>query len=589
MFEKMKGEAGKKEEQVWILCFFPFFLCVFLFLIRMFFQVVLWESGLPAVMTLLRKTMGASLSRALRDFREHIRGLETRRGTEGWNCAQYLIAQEGLASVLEKSSHWQEAKATLEQAEAVVCEEMKSVGFPKLWQSEDAGLCSAASSEGREKIHRSESSAFQALSYVAGRQLQMIARHDTPEAVLKRAAFVIKVQRKRAMQLQKQNEEWSRVWAANAWREVADLLPAGDSAWAVLALRNAAEYDGDWSVVARSGARRAQTEGRYRSGQTSSAGVDEGWTLLRSCTLLQEAKQRIARGEPELSVEAPELLLLEKKEKLEDGSVRVWLDKDVSVLVVLPPPPQKPVSEDVTKSPPPSHTSSSVVAEPAVVALPDPPSLSMSFSSKLEARASVVSPGVVQVRVCCDDEAVLSVNGTTGSSLLAPSDVFEVSVKTASGRIVSVKVEHESDTASVSSDSISCCLTHAAELHVGDWAQFVVCTRLSANGIVFIDGGDDWTLVGRTVASVPSGEQTLSYLASPRRAGLLLLPRPHVKQHLTKCEGMRAVRVSPLKATACATRPGRRDDEDEEEQSIGVVSSPDPKMLRYSAPPRINK
>lgn len=31
VFEKMKGEAGKKEEQVWILCFFPFFCVCFCF------------------------------------------------------------------------------------------------------------------------------------------------------------------------------------------------------------------------------------------------------------------------------------------------------------------------------------------------------------------------------------------------------------------------------------------------------------------------------------------------------------------------------------------------------------------------------
>ncbi len=90
VFEKVRGEArGKKEE-----------------------QVALWEGGLAeAVLPALRRALGATLARGLRDLREHVRGLETRRGTEGWNCAQHAVAQEGLAVVLERARHAREAMA----------------------------------------------------------------------------------------------------------------------------------------------------------------------------------------------------------------------------------------------------------------------------------------------------------------------------------------------------------------------------------------------------------------------------------------------------------------------------------------------
>jgi hypothetical protein len=37
--------------------------------------------------------------------------------------------------------------------------------------------------------------------------------------------------------------------------------------------------------VSRAGARRAQTEGRFWGGYPSSAGIDEGWTLIRKAAL----------------------------------------------------------------------------------------------------------------------------------------------------------------------------------------------------------------------------------------------------------------------------------------------------------------
>jgi hypothetical protein len=65
VFEKMRSEAGSRREE----------------------QVVLWESALSVVGP-LRRAVGSSTAKTIRDYREHIRGLETRRGTEGWNCAQ---------------------------------------------------------------------------------------------------------------------------------------------------------------------------------------------------------------------------------------------------------------------------------------------------------------------------------------------------------------------------------------------------------------------------------------------------------------------------------------------------------------------
>jgi hypothetical protein len=89
-WEKVRGEARGRHEE----------------------QVVLWEAGLgEAVLPALRRALGATLARGLRDLREHVRGLETRRGTEGWNCAQHAVAQEGLAIVLERARHAKEAMA----------------------------------------------------------------------------------------------------------------------------------------------------------------------------------------------------------------------------------------------------------------------------------------------------------------------------------------------------------------------------------------------------------------------------------------------------------------------------------------------
>jgi|JI10StandDraft_1071094.scaffolds.fasta_scaffold529113_2 hypothetical protein len=77
---------------------------------------------------------------------------------QGWNCAGYIWAQEGLAAVLERAQHWKAALAALETAEAVLREECvvfewffeeffsrvcshrrNSVGFSCIWSPKDAG------------------------------------------------------------------------------------------------------------------------------------------------------------------------------------------------------------------------------------------------------------------------------------------------------------------------------------------------------------------------------------------------------------------------------------------------------------------
>jgi hypothetical protein len=48
--------------------------------------------------------------------------------------------------------------------------------------------------------------------------------------------------------------------------------------------------------------------------------------------------------------------------------------------------------------------------------------------------------------------------------------------------------------------------------------------------------------------------------------------------------GSRAVRVAPQAVSACASRPGRREEEEEDDRPSNAPVSPDPKFLRYSAP-----
>jgi hypothetical protein len=74
------------------------------------------------------------------------------------------------------------------------------------WFDQQSGLLSAASPAGREALRRSAVSAFQAHSYLSGRVLQMLHRHDLPENVMRRAAASIKVRGKKRKRKRRQRE-----------------------------------------------------------------------------------------------------------------------------------------------------------------------------------------------------------------------------------------------------------------------------------------------------------------------------------------------------------------------------------------------
>lgn len=166
-------------------------------------------------------------------------------------------------------------------------EEGRGVAFPAQWRAEDAGLVSAASSESREQLYRSRLTVFAAHSYLAGRQLQLAARSEGPEAVLRRAAAAVRAQRRRAPE-----EAWARAWVAAAWREVAELI--GRAHWAAaLALREAALLDGGWAeLAAQPVCPRAAAEAAFRAGGEASARLrGEGWATLELAALRQVRRQ----------------------------------------------------------------------------------------------------------------------------------------------------------------------------------------------------------------------------------------------------------------------------------------------------------
>jgi hypothetical protein len=100
-----------------------------------------------------------------------------------------------------------------EEAARVLGEEGRGVAFPAPWRNDDAGLISAASPEGRERLYRSQLTVFSAHSYLAGRMLQLAARHEGPESVLRRAALFLRVHRRRAP-----DPAWGKTWAAQVRR-----------------------------------------------------------------------------------------------------------------------------------------------------------------------------------------------------------------------------------------------------------------------------------------------------------------------------------------------------------------------------------
>lgn len=268
-----------------------------------------------------------------------------------------------------------------------------------------------------------------------------------------------------------------------------------------------------------------------------------------------------------------------------DDELRVWLAPDLSVRV--PRAAKKEASAKVPDEGSGKEELTAVSHDKEKEEL-----TSSSQSVRWEAHGTSISDTVEQVRVCSDEtELVLAVDNVPGSAVLRPEGTKFVSVTTSQHGTVSVPVvsDKPSDSQHIAflSSELDC-----DDLHVGQWTQLTVRARLLQPAVVATDGGDDWTVVGRIVASLSAGEHELCLLASPRRAGVVLLPRTRLHQQpgaACAWTGTKAVRVAPPLSFVCATRPERRDDADDDDTEVTKgapqAASPDPKMLRYSAPP----
>ncbi len=606
-FEKMRSEArGKREE-----------------------QVVLWEAGIAeAVLPAIRRAIGATLTRGLRDFREHVRGLETRRGTEGWNCAQYVVAQEGLAIVLERAQHAQQAMQVYEEASRVLGEEAQSVAFPAPWRKSDHGLVSVASSEGRDLLYRSKLTVFATYSYLGGRQLQLALRSDAPEMVLRTAAALIRAQRKRAS-----DKEWGTAWGAQAWREVAGLI--GREHWAAaMALREASVLDGDWKeLAANATCRRAAVEALYRSGMEVSKRVKgEGWHALyvqalrqeaakggqrerlrlwaatRDEGLLQEAVAAAGSGSEEIYLDDATLLQGRKWENVDEDTARVWLAESLTARVPIERPPahegRPKTPRQGPRTPRQGNRTPRLGAQEESDDEDDEDERS---EPRFEGRYQAVA-SLTEVCVYCEEEDVelVAIEGQVlgsgrGGVLLEGPPPTQVTVQYRRGRRqgeeqregavreTSVAVARDQPIESRGTCHVSL-ESGGAELRLGSTVALSVTTRLRQSGVIVLEGGSDWLVCGsvrRTLATDSS--HTLRYQLLPQRAGLLLLPLPRLADGAmldVAWDHCRAVRVAPSLSLVCATRPGARllELEDEPRHNILGAASPDPRYLRYSAP-----
>ena len=65
---------------------------------------------------MVKKCIAASIVRQLREHREQIALLKSRRGTEGWNFSSMVVVQEGLAFTLERVKQYERAVFVYEEA-----------------------------------------------------------------------------------------------------------------------------------------------------------------------------------------------------------------------------------------------------------------------------------------------------------------------------------------------------------------------------------------------------------------------------------------------------------------------------------------